>query len=111
VITDDQHLHQLNKQFRDVDAPTDVLSFPAGHVDPENGTRYLGDILISFPRAESQASAADHSFMEELQLLVVHGILHLLGYDHASEDEKERMWLAQAEILGQLGIGDTLIPS
>ena len=111
VITDDQHLHQLNKQFRDVDAPTDVLSFPAGHVDPENGTRNLGDILISFPRAESQAAAADNSFMEELQLLVVHGILHLLGYDHASDDEKELMWLAQAEILGQLGIGDTLISS
>ncbi len=111
VITDDQHLHQLNKQFRHVDAPTDVLSFPAGHVDPENGTLYLGDILISFLRAESQASAADHSIMEELQLLVVHGILHLLGHDHAAVDEKETMWLAQAEILEHLGISDNLIPS
>ncbi|MBG7609317.1 MAG: rRNA maturation RNase YbeY [Anaerolineae bacterium] len=111
VIADDQQLHQLNHQFRDIDAPTDVLSFPASHVDPENGSPYLGDIIISFLRAESQASADGHSIMEELQLLVVHGILHLLGHDHAAADEKSRMWSAQAEILQQLGISDTLFPT
>lgn len=111
IISDDDQLRQLNLQFRDVDAPTDVLSFPAGYVDPENGAIYLGDVLISCPRAAAQASAAGHSLMAEIQLLVVHGILHLLGYDHAEADEQERMWAAQDEILQQLGIGDIFIPS
>jgi probable rRNA maturation factor len=111
VVSDDEQLHQLNKQFRDQDTPTDVLSFPADYVDPESGVPYLGDILISCHRAESQALAAGHSLMEEIQLLIVHGILHLLGYDHATAHEKTRMWVVQAEILELLGISDISIPS
>lgn len=104
VITGDEHLRQLNRQFLDVDAPTDILSFPSGEADPDTGEPYLGDILISYPRAAAQAEASKHPVEAELQLLVIHGVLHLAGHDHAEPLEKERMWAAQAEILASLGI-------
>ncbi len=104
VITDDDQLRQLNREFRDIDAPTDVLSFPTDFTDPETEAPYLGDIVISYPRAERQAAAGGHSTMTELQLLVTHGVLHLLGHDHAETKEKKEMWRAQKEILGQLGL-------
>lgn len=104
VLTDDAQLHELNRDYLGVDAPTDVLSFPASETDPETGARYLGDILISVPRAEEQARAAGHPLESEVQLLVVHGTLHLLGYDHAEADEKTKMWKAQAEILEAIGL-------
>jgi probable rRNA maturation factor len=105
ILTDDARLHELNLNYLNVDAPTDVLSFPASETDPETGARYIGDILISIPRAQSQAAAAGHPLEAEVQLLVVHGILHLLGHDHARAKEKARMWKAQAEILERLGLG------
>ncbi|HBX70329.1 MAG TPA: rRNA maturation RNase YbeY [Chloroflexi bacterium] len=104
VITDDEQLRQLNHAYRDIDASTDVLSFPADFTDPESDLPYLGDILISFERAEAQAAAAGHATIAELQLLVTHGVLHLLGHDHADPAEKARMWSAQSEILRQLGL-------
>lgn len=104
VLTDDAQLHELNKEFLGVDAPTDVLSFPASESDPETGTPYLGDILISIPRATEQAQAAGHSVEAEVQLLVVHGTLHLMGHDHAEAEEKARMWAAQAEVMSRLGL-------
>jgi probable rRNA maturation factor len=104
VLTDDTQLHKLNRNYLDIDAPTDVLSFPASETDPETARRYLGDILISVPRAEEQARAAGHSLEAEAQLLVVHGALHLLGHDHAEGQEKARMWKAQAEVLERLGL-------
>jgi probable rRNA maturation factor len=102
VLTDDEQVHALNREYRDVDAPTDVLSFPAGDVDPDTGNLYLGDIIISLPRALAQAQAEGHSFEDELRLLVVHGVLHLLGYDHADEQAQAAMWAAQAQILARL---------
>lgn len=105
VLTDDAQLHELNRDYLGVDAPTDVLSFPADEEDPETGIRYLGDILISVPRAKQQAEAAGHPLQAEAQLLVVHGVLHLLGHDHAEADEKARMWQAQAEVMSKLGLG------
>lgn len=105
ILTDDARLHELNLNYLNVDAPTDVLSFPASETDPETGARYLGDILISMPRAQAQAAAAGHPLEAEAQLLVVHGVLHLLGHDHARAKEKARMWKAQAEILERLGLG------
>jgi probable rRNA maturation factor len=105
ILTDDARLHELNLNYLNVDAPTDVLSFPASETDPETGARYLGDILISMPRAQMQAAAAGHPLEAEVQLLVVHGVLHLLGHDHARAKEKARMWKAQAEILERLGLG------
>ena len=109
VLTDDARMHDLNRTYLGVDAPTDVLSFPASETDPETGTQYLGDILISMPRAQAQADAAGHPLEAEVQLLVVHGVLHLLGHDHAEEEEKARMWKAQAEILARLGLGNVQI--
>ena len=81
-----------------------MLSFPADFTDPETEAPYLGDILISFPRAKSQADTIGHSVIDELQVLVVHGVLHLLGYDHAIPEEKEEMWTIQREIFQQLGL-------
>ena len=104
VLTDDDQLRELNREYRDIDAATDVLSFPATETDPETARRYLGDILISIPRAAKQAQTAGHALEAEVQLLVVHGTLHLLGHDHAKDEEKARMWKAQAEVLKRLGL-------
>jgi probable rRNA maturation factor len=109
VLTGDNRLHELNRDYLGVDAPTDVLSFPASETDPETGARYLGDILISLARARAQAETAGHPLESEVQLLVVHGVLHLLGHDHAQSGEKTRMWQAQAEILEGLGLGQIQI--
>ena len=104
VLTDDAQLHELNREYLGVDAPTDVLSFPASETDPETGAQYLGDIVISIPRAMLQAQAGGHPLEAEVQLLVVHGTLHLLGHDHAEAEEKARMWQAQAEVMSRLGL-------
>jgi probable rRNA maturation factor len=109
VLADDAQLQALNLRYLGVDSPTDVLSFPAAERDPDSGERYLGDILISMSRAEAQARAARHPLEEETQLLVVHGVLHLLGHDHAQPEEKSRMWAAQAEVLKDLGLADVAI--
>ena len=111
VLTDSRRLRKLNRDYLGIDAPTDVLSFPASEsdgseTDPETGERYLGDILISVPYAAKSARQTGHSLEAELQLLVVHGVLHLLGHDHARPRAKTRMWTAQREILTQLGLGD-----
>jgi probable rRNA maturation factor len=103
VLTDDAEVHELNRQYREVDAPTDVLSFPVGETDLDSGNFYLGDIVLSIPRAEAQAKAEGRSLEDELRLLVVHGVLHLLGYDHADEAEQAEMWAEQAAILCQNG--------
>lgn len=104
VVCDDDFIHSLNKQYRDVDRPTDVLSFESNEIDPESDTRYLGDIIISLPRATSQAEEANHPVSEEISMLAIHGVLHLLGFDHHSPDEKNIMWVKQRELLHSLGI-------
>jgi probable rRNA maturation factor len=109
VLTGDAQIQALDHDFLGKDTPTDVLSFPASETDPETGRRYLGDIIISVPRAEAQSIAAGHSLEAELSLLVVHGVLHLLGHDHAEAEEKARMWAAQSEILTRLGIPLTIV--
>lgn len=109
VLTDDARLHELNREYLGIDAPTDVLSFPSAETDPETGAHYIGDILISVPRAQAQADAAGHVLEAEVQLLVIHGVLHLLGHDHAEAEEKARMWKAQTEILARLGLGNLQI--
>ncbi len=103
MLSDDAQLHELNRQFLGIDAPTDVLSFPEDYIDPDTGLPYLGDIIISYPRAIAQAETGHHLVRDELQLLVVHGVLHLLGYDHVEEEDKKAMWAVQAEILARLG--------
>ncbi len=107
LLAGDQELHELNRKYLGIDEPTDVLSFPSGEeIDPDSEAEYLGDIIISVERARHQAEAGGHSLESELQLLIVHGVLHLLGHDHADEDEKAVMWAAQAETLQRLGIDD-----
>jgi probable rRNA maturation factor len=102
LLTDDGQIHQLNREYLAIDAPTDVLAFPADYIDPDTENRYLGDVIISYERAVVQAQAGDHALEQEIELLVVHGILHLLGHDHADPDQKAKMWAAQAEILARL---------
>lgn len=108
VITDDEAVWELNRQFRDVDAPTDVLAFDSGEesdfVTAPGEPVYLGDVVISYPRAVAQAEEYGHSIDRELALLTVHGVLHLLGYDHADEVERTEMWAKQDEILGSLAL-------
>ena len=107
VITDDQGIQELNRGFLGRDAPTDVLAFGAQEDDgpfvaaPGAGG-YLGDVIVSFPRAAAQASELGHPVQQELDLLIVHGVLHLLGYDHAGEEEKARMWARQDMILDEV---------
>ncbi|PWH20681.1 MAG: rRNA maturation RNase YbeY [Ardenticatenia bacterium] len=106
VISDDETVHMLNRMYRGVDAPTDVLAFggtaPDFVVAPE-GASYLGDVVISYPRAVEQAMGR-HTPAEELVLLVVHGVLHLLGYDHMTHEDRKAMWAKQAMILDRLGL-------
>ncbi len=109
VLADDAQLHALNREYLGVDAPTDVLSFPADETDPDTGAPYLGDILFSVPYAARQSAQAGNTLDAELQLLTVHGVLHLLGHDHAEPEEKARMWQAQSEILASLGLSDVQI--
>ena len=108
VVTGDEVLRELNCRHRGVDAPTDVLSFPdetrGPFVSAPGLQRYLGDVIISFPRAETQAAEAGHDVQAELQLLVVHGVLHLLGHDDQTEPERTAMWTAQATILQALDV-------
>lgn len=103
LLTAEERVRDLNRAYRGVDQATDVLSFPFGESLPDGG-QYLGDVAIAVPVARAQAAAAGHSLEAELVLLAVHGILHLLGYDHAQAGEKARMWAAQAQLLEQLGV-------
>jgi len=102
LVDDDQRIQKLNNEYLSIDAPTDVLAFPAGFTDPDTGHNYLGDVIISFPQAKSEATKRGHPLEAEIQLLVVHGVLHLLGYDHLEPEDKEIMWSAQSQILSQL---------
>lgn len=102
VLTGDEQVKELNRQYLDIDDTTDVLSFPADFIDPDTTHTYLGDVIISYPKAKAQAESGGHSLENELKLLVVHGLLHLLGYDHVDEEEKAEMWAVQTEILSRL---------
>jgi len=103
-ITDDIEMQDLNLRFRGVDKSTDVLSFAEDFIDPDLETRYLGDIVISWPQADLGAQDRGHTTAEELQLLVIHGVLHLLGYDHGTESDKKKMWSLQDKVLDSIGI-------
>jgi len=106
LITGDEMLTALNQSYRGMPVSTDVLAFPypAGDEGPSLPIPYLGDIAISLPRAREQATAGGHTAEAELHLLIVHGVLHLLGHNHAEPEEKARMWAAQGEILRWLRV-------
>lgn len=112
VINDNDFIRNLNRQYRQVDAPTDVLSFPADAppVEIEGEPPYLGDLVIAFPYASAQAEREGHPLSDSLALLVVHGTLHLLGYDHDTDENRADMWTAQEEALKSLGISPDIVP-
>lgn len=107
VFTDSETVRQLNRDYRGTDEPTDVLAFsllPQNGTDspfplPPDGIARLGEIIISYPQATAQAKEQDHSPERELALLVIHGILHLLGYDHEEPEQEEKMKQKEKELL------------
>ncbi len=105
TFTDNEGIHAENLRMRGVDAPTDVLSFPMfeGVADTE-GDCSFGDILLSLEKADEQATLYGHSYEREVVFLVVHSMLHLLGYDHMQEDEEREMRSKQREIMKRLGL-------
>ena len=106
IFVDNEKIHELNKQFRGVDRPTDVISFALEDAEEEflSTIRVLGDIYISIPKMQEQAKEYGHSEKRELAFLVVHGLLHLLGYDHQTEEEEKVMFQIQEEMLNEEGI-------
>jgi len=118
VLTDDAGIAVVNRDYRGIDAPTDVLSFPQ-HEDlmvdalpagPEGAPLMLGDIVVSLPRAAEQAHTYGHSRARELGFLLVHGLLHLLGYDHESPDDAAVMEARQDAVLDSLGLRRDIVP-
>lgn len=109
-VVDNEKIKEINREFREIDRETDVLSFPLGEngdydTDPINGAYCLGDIVISAEKAVSQALLYGHSLERELAFLTVHSVLHLLGYDHVNNKEEEKiMFKKQEEILEKMGL-------
>ena len=108
TLTDDANIHVLNREYRGVDRPTDVLSFALMESEePEiigGASEVLGDLVISLERVQAQAEEYGHSALRELSFLTVHGMLHLLGYDHMEEDERLEMETEQRHVMEELGI-------
>ena len=103
LLTDDEGIHVINKEFRDVDRPTDVLSFPMGDTEPRTGRLLLGDMVLNVSRAESQGIEYGHGADHEITYLTVHSVLHLLGYDHVDEGPmKKEMRSREKLIMGRL---------
>lgn len=116
TIVDDQEIHSLNKEYRNVDRPTDVLSFALDEKDenepeiidaPEE--HLLGDIIISAETAARQAEEFGHGLPREMVYLAVHGLLHLLGYDHIQEDDKVIMRMKEEEALRQIALSEEFL--
>ena len=105
MLTGDSAIRDMNREYRNVDSTTDVLSFPA--LEAEGGSiqvqdAYIGDIAISLERALKQAEEYGHSFMREIAFLTAHGTLHLLGYDHMTAEDESRMLELQKQILSEM---------
>ena len=107
VLVDNEYIHKINKEYRNVDRETDVISFAFmdDETNPESGVTDLGEIYISLEKAHSQSREYGHSFKRELCFLLTHGLLHLLGYDHMTEEDEKEMFGLQEEVLNSLGIG------
>ena len=113
VITDDDMVTRLNRRYRHVDTPTDVLSFPAESLPVEMAgeSHYLGELVVAYPYAVSQAEREGHDVQESLALLVIHGTLHLLDYNHDTAASRAKMWSLQAEVLAALHISPEIVPA
>ena len=107
VIAGDKTLHSLNKQWRDKDKPTNVLSFPSEDIAVgEEAGMMLGDIVISLETTKREAALENKTFEDHLSHLIVHGFLHLFGYDHETDEEAEQMESLEIKILSELGIAN-----
>lgn len=109
TLTDNAYIHTLNRQYRGIDRPTDVLSFALNEseepeIDGGLDVNVLGDLIISVERAEEQAADYGHSVRREMAFLTVHGMLHLLGYDHMEDEERAEMEAEQRFVMEKLGI-------
>lgn len=110
VFTNGQKIREINRQFRNIDRETDVLSFPQyeyeteGILKTDDNPIVLGDIVINLEKAEEQSNDFNHSFMREVGYLAAHSVLHLLGYDHMKEDEKKRMREKEEEIMNKINL-------
>ena len=111
VIASDETVHNLNRQYRRVDSTTDVLAFALAEANkikakpftlPPDNIIHLGEVIISYPRAKRQAEEQKHSIRRELELLVAHGVLHLLGYDHERPEDEHRMRALEARVLNNI---------
>ncbi len=107
VITDDETVHNLNYKYRGKDSTTDVLSFSfvekdTDFVSPPGAEVHLGEVIISCPQASRQAEEAGHTLEKEIALLIIHGVLHVLGYDHQRSAQRQRMRAREQAILGQI---------
>lgn len=108
VLVDDERIHEINREYRHIDRSTDVISFAMEDNDQfyvEGMPRTLGDIFISVDHAKKQAEEYGHSLRREICFLFTHGILHLLGYDHMTDEQEKEMFGLQDKILGALSIG------
>jgi probable rRNA maturation factor len=104
LVTDDETISRLNLQYRGEDRETDVLAFAMdddldGFVTPPSLPAHLGEIVVSYPRARAQAMEYGHGVEEELDRLLIHGLLHLLGYDDSNDEQREKMWARQESLL------------
>ena len=110
MLTDDAGIRTLNRNWRGIDKPTNVLSFPAlqptGSGGPDDAPRMLGDIAIAYETMRREADDEQKPFDHHLSHLAIHGFLHLMGYDHETDDDAEAMESLEQEILAQLGIPD-----
>jgi len=106
IIVDNEYIHKINKEYRGIDRPTDVISFALEDNKDfiEYEFRVLGDIYISLDKVKEQAELYGHSFLRELCFLTIHGLLHLLGYDHMEKEDEIIMFKKQDEILDEFGI-------
>ncbi|MGD6991477.1 rRNA maturation RNase YbeY [Sutcliffiella horikoshii] len=112
TFVDNDRIQEINREYRDKDRPTDVISFAMeelgeGEIEihyDEEAPRMLGDIIISIPKAEEQAEEYGHSVKRELGFLALHGLLHLLGYNHENETDEKIMFDKQKEILDAYGL-------
>ena len=106
IFVDINKIHEINREYRGIDRPTDVISFALeDDLDIELDHRLLGDIYICLERAHEQAIEYNHSYLRELSFLMIHGLLHLLGYDHVNSKEEEKiMFGKQEDILNEYGI-------
>ena len=108
ALVTDRHIRTLNRQYRRTDAPTDVLSFPS-EAGPASIRAHLGDVVIATGVARRQAKEAGHAYATELRVLALHGLLHLLGYDHEASDDRGRMARAEARLRRAGGLREGLI--